>query len=60
VERALGKQSVGLALARVGVRAATKIFFVKNLVNDGVQMYSECGLVEAGVFTGRDPVETTP
>jgi hypothetical protein len=46
--------------ARVEVRAATKIFFVKNLVIDRVLTYSEYRLAEAGVSTGRDPVETTP
>jgi len=46
--------------ARVEVRAATKIFFVKNLVIDRVLTYSEYRLVEAGVSTGRDPVKTTP
>jgi hypothetical protein len=41
--------------ARVEVRAATKIFFVKNLVIDRVLTYSEYRLVEAGESTGRDP-----
>jgi hypothetical protein len=36
-----------------------KIFIVKNFVIDRVLTYSECRLVEAGVSTGKDPVETT-
>jgi hypothetical protein len=46
--------------ARVEVGVATKIFFVKTFVIDRVLAYSEYRLVEAGVSTGRDPVETTP
>jgi hypothetical protein len=44
--------------ARVEVRAAAKIFFVKNLVIDRVLTYSEYRLAEAGVPTTRDHVNT--
>src|ERR1700686_2772182 len=46
--------------ARVEVRVATKIFFVKGLVIDRVLTYSEYRLTEASVSTARDPVNTIP
>jgi hypothetical protein len=46
--------------ARVEVRAAAKILFVKTLVIDRVLTYSEYRLAEAGVPTTRDPVNTIP
>jgi hypothetical protein len=46
--------------ARVEVRAAAKIFFVKSLVIDRVLTYSEYRLAEAGVPTTQDYVNTIP
>jgi hypothetical protein len=46
--------------ARVEVRAAAKIFFVKSVVIDRVLTYSGYKLPEAGVLTTRDPVNTVP
>jgi hypothetical protein len=46
--------------ARVEVRAAAKIFFVKSLMIDRVLTYSEYRLAEAGVPTLRDPLNTIP